>query len=1431
MANPFTQHLSRLCRAGMFWIALLPLISHVQADFPEPTNTEPRKTMPLSAAEAVTKWQLPEGFEASVFAAEPDVRQPIAICLDDRGRLWVAESYTYAGAGGGYYDLKLRDRIVILEDTDGDGRHDKRTVFCDNLERLTSIEVGFGGVWALTVPNLVFIPDKNHDDQPDAQPQIVLDGFDYTRAAHTMANGLRWGPDGWLYGRQGILGSSMIGLPGAAETARTRMGPGVWRYHPKRGTVEVVCEGTTNPWGMDWNEYGEAFFINTVIGHLWHVIPGAHYVRMFGQDNNPHAYRLIDQHADHVHWDTREIWSDVRKIGVTAASSSAGGGHAHTGLMIYLGDNWPENYRGELFTINYHGRRLNRETLERTGGGYTGRRAPDLAQSADDWFRGIDLIYGPDGGVFLSDWSDTGECHDDDGMHRQSGRIYKITHGRPSKPVIADVGALTTSELPPLLTHKNEWFARHARRQLQERAGAGEEMGGVAAALVKQFAESGDKVHQLRALWSLHAIGRADAPFLRTQLVHSNEYVRAWAIRLLLDDKAAVDVETVAALTQCAKVESSAFVRLALASALQRMPLDARAAMAGPLLGHAEDAADHDLPLMLWYGIEPLAQSHPMELAKLGESSLFSATRTCIARRLTEDLNDPSGALSALLGHAATAPKEWQIDLLAGMSEALQGLRQAKPPAAWAALSTVLAKSQDPEVRNRYRTLGGIFGDASAIAAHREIALDGKASIEARRAALRSAIEARAEGLRALCETLFGASGLTSTAAAGLALNDDPATADFMIERFASTSDKPAVIGALLTRPAWVARLLDAVDAKKISAKELSAFNVRQIRGFKNADLTARVTTLWGEVHDSSADKLALIAKWKDYLTPAVLAQGDKTAGRALFTQTCGTCHKMYGQGGNVGPELTGGGRDNLEYLLGNIADPSAVVAKDYQLSILIMKDGRVLTGMIRGRDDRVLTLQTLTESVTVPDGDISQTQTIPTSLMPEGLLEALTPVQVRDLFAWLMDKNPPPAAPAAPGTARISLDGDWRIKVSLSDPASETTLDVAPPVHTVVTAEHFASIPLYNVEGGGWNNGAHLAGNIAEVCSTPDLIDIPTVTLRSGADPESHVFVRGKDWEIENSWGTFGRLPNGEIGEATPVFVSYGHTHLRQDSIVLGVDGKISLRQGAGAPAAPRAPSIAEGEKRLGTVWITGPMLKLTEDNLFPILETAYPKPSEPSHAAEKTLPHFMAKLRAGLPVRILAWGDSVTECVYLPHPERWQEQFASRLQAAFPQAKIELLTEGWGGRSTANYLKEPAGSSRNYQEKVLNLKPDLIISEFVNDAGLSSETVKSQYGRILADFQAIGAEWIILTPHYVRPAWMSLSREREIDADPRPYTAALRQFAAEHPVTLADASVRFGRLWRQGIPYTTLLVNSVNHPNAEGMKIFAETLIALFD
>lgn len=424
-----------------------------------------------------------------------------------------------------------------------------------------------------------------------------------------------------------------------------------------------------------------------------------------------------------------------------------------------------------------------------------------------------------------------------------------------------------------------------------------------------------------------------------------------------------------------------------------------------------------------------------------------------------------------------------------------------------------------------------------------------------------------------------------------------------------------------------------------------------------------------------------------------------------------------------------------------------------------------------------------------------------------------------------------------------LTLTGDWEIRVTLPqsslgeakpDREMSATLKIPPPTMITVTAEKYAALPLYQAKGGaGWRRGVRLKGVIAQECTTRYLLDPESIELRAGPEGDSKLFELGKDYAADREWGSIGRLPNGRIVANQPVYASYRHGMLRIDSVVLTAAGQIILRQGEPRAAAPRPAQLQKDDHRVANVWIPGRLPNLDPEHLFPILETAYPEAPKPARSvAERLLPKTLKKLRDGRPLRILAWGDSVTVGSFMPDPDhqRWQVQFVDRLRERFPQAKIELVTEAWGGRNTARYLAEPPGSVHNYKEKVLGAKPDLVVSEFVNDAGLSPQAVEQRYSKLLADFEKISAEWIILTPHYVRPDWMGLTRERDIDNDPRPYVAGLREFAAKHPVALADASRRYGRLWRQGIPYSSLMLNSINHPDERGMKIFADSLMALF-
>jgi putative membrane-bound dehydrogenase-like protein len=998
-------------------------------DFPSPRNTEPSATRPLSPAEAAAGFSAPAGFRVGVFAAEPDVQNPIAMAWDRRGRLWVAENYTYSDQSD-RFDLRLRDRVLIFEDTDSDGRADRRSVFTDQVQRLASVELGFGGVWLLCPPRLLFVPDRDGDDRPDGPAEVMLDGFGVAvENHHTFANGLKWGPDGWLYGRCGASSPGEVGIPGTPEQLRVPMRGGLWRYHPIRKPFEMLAHGTTNPWGHDWDALGEAFFINTVNGHLWHLIPGSHLVRPHTIEPNARAYALIDQHADHYHWDNSRPLTYGSKIGPDDARR--GGGHAHSGMMIYLADQWPPEYRGKLFTLNFHGRRVNVERLERDGTGFAGKHEPDILFAKDAWFRGIDLSYGPDGAAYILDWSDTGECHDHDGVHRTSGRIYKVTSGIPAAVPSRDISKRSEGELIELHRHPNEWFVRQARRELVDRAARGEPLEASRKSLRDLIDRDADTVHKLRALWSLYDIGGAGGPLLRGFLDHEHESVRAWAIRLLTDEmpidtifsrRAAPEddppAELLSKLASIARDDRSGLVRLVLASTLQRLPVRRRTELARALLSRGEDADDHNLPALIWTGLIPMADAEPDALASLASEARIPSVVGLIARRLGEDVDDRPGPVNALLASGAARDNRHRSEVVSGLEAALAGRRKARKPQAWDGFRSSIGTSDDPRIRDQVRELDVLFGDGRALDEVRRLALDESAGIDERKAALRTLIEGRPADLRSICDRLVRVRFLNSVAVRGLALFDDPEIGRSLARNYRSfhPSERPAAIEVLASRPAFATALLDQVAAGKIARDEITAFHARQILSLGDPALTRRLSEVWGELRATAADRRGRIAELKERLTPATLAAADRSRGRALFDRLCANCHRLHAQGGQIGPDLTGSGRENIDYLLENIVDPGAMVSADFRMVVIAMRDGRILNGLVKTRSPRTLTLQTQTEAVALDRDEIDEMRPSAASLMPDGLLDTIQPDEVRDLIAYLSHPTQVPLPKAAPG-------------------------------------------------------------------------------------------------------------------------------------------------------------------------------------------------------------------------------------------------------------------------------------------------------------------------------------------------------------------------------------------------------------------------------
>ena len=993
----------------------------VAQGFPEVFNTEPESDDSLiPASDAAASLLVPKGFSSVAFAHEPDVQNPIAMSWDSRGRLWIAENYTYAERQQ-RFQLDLRDRVIILDNTTGE-RFEKRKVFTDRVQMLTGLEVGHDGVWLMCPPKLIFIPDRDHDDVPDSAGEVVLDGFTVAQQNyHNFANGLRFGPDGWLYGRCGGSCPGRIGKPGAPDHQRLALEGGIWRYHPTRRVVEVLTSGTTNPWGHDWNAVGELFFVNTVNGHLWHMIPGAHFTRPFLLDPNRRTYELIDYHADHWHFDTGESWTKSRD----GAANSFGGGHAHSGTMIYQGDNWPREYQGQLFTLNFHGRRANQETLVRSGGGYVAKHNDDFFISNDTWFRGMELSSGPDGGVFVLDWSDAGECHEHTGVHRTSGRVYKITYeGRsdPKEATTFDLRQWTQDALAQTHTGPNDWYLRQARLELVRRHVKGDDMS-VATEIIRSLFESSPSNHRLavQTLLTMHVIGAADARFLREQLRHPSEHVRAWAIRLLtetlpIDDtlgpvwcvgQEAKRIRQQADLLQpifceMASNDLSALVRLTLASTLQRLPVSHRASLAKSLVARAEDADDHNTPLMIWYGLIAVADVDCQELVDVARACRLPTTLRLISRCLAEEIENHPHAMNELLAYASSSNDDSNLSIvLSGIAEGLKGWRQAPRPSAW----NKITKMDSTELSPLIRELSVVFGDGRALDEIRRIATSrGEAESAVRLAALQTLIDQNPEDLRDICESLLQDQHLNVLAARGLSKFADPAIGEAIVARYRNfrAPFRPQIMSILVSRPSFARSVLEAIDKGKIPRSDLSAYQVRQIHSFGDADLSNRVSQVWGEVRESPKEKQDKINLLKEQLSPESLAAADLGEGRVLFTKHCRTCHRLYGDGAAVGPDLTGSNRGNLDYLLSNVIDPSAVVDKNFRMTVFVLDDGRIVNGLVISESDRTVSVQTATETFTLDRDSIEIRKTTEKSPMPDGLFDTLTDGQIRNLVGYL---------------------------------------------------------------------------------------------------------------------------------------------------------------------------------------------------------------------------------------------------------------------------------------------------------------------------------------------------------------------------------------------------------------------------------------------
>lgn len=954
-----------------------------------------------------------EGLEVQVVAAEPLVRQPVAIDFDDSGRLWVIQYLQYpnpAGLNRVSYDRYSRtvydrvpeppphgprgaDRITVLTDEDGDGRYDSGRDFIDGLNLATGMAFGRGGVYVLQTPYLLFYPDRNGDDVPDSDPQVLLKGFGM-EDAHSVANSLTWGPDGWLYGAQG-----------STVTANIRgieFQQGVWRYHPVTDEFELFYEGGGNTWGLDFDAAGQMFASTNVGGYCFlHGVQGGYYWKSFGKHgalHNPYTFGYFD-HVEH---------RDLK------------GGHVTVGGVIYKGDLLPDRFRGRYIAANLLSHTVYSHELTRHGSTYQARQVEDVLLANDTWFAPSDVTVGPDGALYVADWHDARTAHPDPDAEwdRTNGRIVRIAPRGSRANAQIDLNTLSPPQLIEALSSTNHWLVRRARRRLIE---SGD--GNLVGPLMKLFTETEDAQLALEYLWVLHGIGAFDDQLATKALAHENENVRNWAARLL-GDRRSVSPPMADALAELAASEPQSRVRSQLASTARRLPAEQGLPIVDALLSHEADRTDTHLPLLLWWAVEQHCESdRAAVLDRFGTRSAWrrpfvrEAILGRLIRRYAAMADDDGFAACVRFFDAACArpvdATAMEADLRLWLESCEAGLPEVSFDRVPEELRVRFASFLHPTTDDvTVISLLARVGDWAARDRARELALDNEVDTSKRVAMLDVLSRSPDASLGAPLLSLVTnetPQDVQRAALRCLVRFTEPDIARQILKRYSNMNDAVRVTArdVLFGRPGWARLFLAAVEEGRVAAADVPVSQVTILALHKDDEINEKVRQLWGRVESASpGERLAEVRRLNNDVRAG---PGDAVAGRTLYMEHCGKCHKLFGEGNEIGPDLTTANRQDREFLLKSIVDPAAVVRKEYLNYTIQTSDGRVLTGLIAEQSPTTVTLlDANNQRIRILRDEIDELAPATTSLMPERLYEKLKPSELRDLFAYLQATEPP---------------------------------------------------------------------------------------------------------------------------------------------------------------------------------------------------------------------------------------------------------------------------------------------------------------------------------------------------------------------------------------------------------------------------------------
>jgi putative heme-binding domain-containing protein len=970
------------------------VIPHGQSQMPGP---------PLSPAEAIKKMVVPEGFEVELVAAEPHIVNPVAMTFDERGRIWITESLEYprASAGPG------RDRIKVLESTRGDGHYDKITVFADGLNIPSGIAVGHGGVWVANSPDILFLQDTKGTGKADRK-EVVVTGFGRADT-HELPNSLTWGPDGWLYGLNGVFNQSHVQHGGKDF----RFTCALFRIHPRTREFQVFAEGTSNPWGIAWDNEGSAFVSACVIDHLWHLTETGYYHRQ-GGPYPPYTW-ILGSIVKHKHQKA-----------------------AYCGLHFFDSDAYPPEYRERLYMGNIHGSCINSDTLQRDGATYFARPAPDFLTANDPWFMPVAQKTGPDGCLYILDWYDRYHCYQDAqrdprGIDRERGRLYRVRYKGSPRVGKFDLGKEDDDQLIARLHSLNVYFRDIAQRLLCERNDAS-----TRSKLQKLIMdEQAPRKARMHALWALIGTGSLESDFHLKLLGDTDPGYRAWGVRAA-GNFGKIEPAVLDKVVELAS-DPAPDVKLQVAIAARKFDRLNALALLTQILQNCGD--DKLIPAIVWQNLHPLLDTRGNDfLSQLDAAG--SAKSKNLAKLLPR-------ALERILGGG-----NWTIPTVVSLVHKLLdnqfGVDQSK-----LCLAMLAGKIQNGEVAaTKLERLRAelkpildklivqhrdhpLFLDVAFLAA----SLKDSAGLEAARQCFAAAKHPEAMRLRALDALIAGgdqdllaavdsvlanlksnSSSFRGQVLSALGKRDDARIADVVLAHYSRMEPdlQPKAIELLTQRTAWGKQLMLVIAQKKIPATALNVNHVRKLLAGKDPELVKQVHAQWGSIREErNPQREKVVAEWRAFLGKA---RGNPTAGMQVFKNVCAQCHKIYGEGQDVGPDITANGRSDFEQLLSNVFDPSLVIGAAYQATTIATFKGQIISGLVvEDSPQRVVLKLQGGKLETVPRGDIEMMNVSKVSLMPENLEQQLKPQEVADLFAFLtLDKLPnDPSARRIPGTPK----------------------------------------------------------------------------------------------------------------------------------------------------------------------------------------------------------------------------------------------------------------------------------------------------------------------------------------------------------------------------------------------------------------------------